>query len=315
MRALLVTIVLVVICLLVSESALLESSVEKEVSIYEVKIRVLHEKLLRECPARRKSKRQVDTSNPFLLEVLKETFAELFKELVECKQKSSTLGIENITLATTSSVDLLQTSKPPPTETTALEVQPTTTCKTEHTITDITPMTTTEQETTVLTTTYEESVTTTQDVRSSTHVATTTGPALPQECQQAVNYTQSWRRDHLGSFLRPGGPNSKDSFACDFGASSSQWFRFSGAAGTHMLDSCPEFLSCGTAYPFWTDERMPTQIGVEAIVKVYGVDAGCKGLIRSVKVMRCSWNSPHNLIYKQTTNLNSTCQYAFCGMM
>ena len=93
------------------------------------------------------------------------------------------------------------------------------------------------------------------------------------------------------------------------------WFRFSGAAGTHMLDSCPKRNSCGTFYPYWTDERMPSQIGVEATVKVYGVnDGNCKKYSLSVEVMRCSWNTPHDLIYKHT-NYQYICGSAFCGMM
>ena len=141
-------------------------------------------------------------------------------------------------------------------------------------------------------------------------------PIQPVECQQAVNYTQSWRRDYKGSEIRPGGLHSSGGHACDLNINSTQWFRFSGAAGTHMLDSCPKWLSCGTVYPYWTDERMPTIVGVEATVLVYGTSrSNCKGYTNKVQVMRCSWDSPNDLIYKYNSRYTGKCATAFCGMM
>ena len=83
-----------------------------------------------------------------------------------------------------------------------------------------------------------------------------------------------------------------------------------------MLDSCPPRKSCGTEIPYWTDATMPTTVGVEEHVRVYGVAAkGCKsGEGHEIKVMRCSWNSPHDFIYKTVSTYYGTCNEAFCGM-
>ena len=50
-----------------------------------------------------------------------------------------------------------------------------------------------------------------------TPAATTTAvtPNQPVECQQAINYTQSWRLDPAGKNIKPGGLYSKKGYACD----------------------------------------------------------------------------------------------------
>ena len=161
--------------------------------------------------------------------------------------------------------------------------------------------------TTVLTTTKSPST------------STTTAYRVPKECQQARNYTALWRRDYKGLHIRPRYFNK---YMCDL--SRTEWFRFAGTAGNRMLNSCPEKYSCGTEYPYWTDEKMPSTIGVETIVNVYKVDEEtnliyrwiktkkCKSQTRKLKVMRCS-GKPHDLIYKTTVFVND-CSEAFCGM-
>ena len=146
---------------------------------------------------------------------------------------------------------------------------------------------------------------------TTTHTTTT----LPRECKTAINYTQSWRKDHKGSNIKPGGHNSRSGYACDLHKTDSQWFRFSGAAGDKMLNTCPKWLSCGAYYPIWTDEKMPQVVGVESRVPVYGVfRVDCKRYTYQVKVIRCSWDTPHDLIYKQTKDYSLNCNDAFCGM-
>ena len=256
MRVLLVVTVLVAICLLLTESVVLndaeQEALQKEMNIYEAKIRTLYRMLVKECPSSaHRSQRQVDRTHPGHLEIQKITYARLLQELINCKKR-----------------------------TTSMTAKPSTPTTRAHT----TP--------------------------------TTTTPVVPVECQQAVNYTQSWRRDHKGSDIKPDGPNSWLGYACDLHFSSSQWFRFSGAAGTHLLDSCLKSFSCGAIYPMWTDEKMPTAVGVEATVKVFGVyQNNCKDNSRYIKVMRCSLDSAFDLIYKQTTDDSFDCGQAFCGMM
>ena len=152
---------------------------------------------------------------------------------------------------------------------------------------------------------------------------TTSNVDLPPACQTAKTVTEAWRSDVQGMHLKPyehyspPEAHSHLGYACDF-HSSAQWFRFGGDAGTHMLDHCPKPGSCGTSIPYWTDEEVPKAIGVEATINVYGVGGlifnDCKFSIRQVKVMRCSWDTSHDFIYKQTTNRTLSCDRAFCGM-
>ena len=58
------------------------------------------------------------------------------------------------------------------------------------------------------------------------------GPPLPEPCLLAQNLTESWRLDHKGNVITPGGPYSEDGAACDF-HKDLQWFRFTGAAGEY----------------------------------------------------------------------------------
>ena len=90
-----------------------------------------------------------------------------------------------------------------------------------------------------------------------------------------------------------------------------------------MLDKCPKVYSCGTAVGIWTDEDMPTDIGISATVTVYGSSNHgnyCKQFTIQVEVMRCSLIN-NDFIYKYTgsnsavTSYPDICDLAFCGMM
>ena len=39
---------------------------------------------------------------------------------------------------------------------------------------------------------------------------------------------------------------------------STDWYRFSGAAGNQMAESCVEVYRCGTRYPGWLNGSLPT---------------------------------------------------------
>ena len=151
--------------------------------------------------------------------------------------------------------------------------------------------------------------------KQTTQTATTTFYLTPKECQEAVNYTESWRRDYDGSNIKPRGPFSWAGYTCDLHVNKSQWFRFAGAAGNRMLDYCVKEYSCGTRAPLWTDNKtLPTAVGVEATVKAYeSYNNKCKYLPRNIKVMRCSWDTPYDFIYKQTNNSPYSCRQGFCG--
>ena len=164
-----------------------------------------------------------------------------------------------------------------------------------------------------------KSKSTTLQIGNSTAATGTTPTTLhlqPIECQNAVNYTEPWRRDHLRSNFKPKGPRSHKRYACDLGVTSNSWFRFTGKAGNQMLNRCPKYQSCGSLKPLWTDEEMPTVVGMAAKVKAHGVGLKkCKAFTITVEAMRCSWNSDYDIIYKQTTNRRRSCDSAFCGMI
>ncbi|XP_067934814.1 oncoprotein-induced transcript 3 protein-like [Watersipora subatra] len=138
----------------------------------------------------------------------------------------------------------------------------------------------------------------------------------PHECLTATNLTESWRMDHNGSDIRPGGPHSSGGYTCDM-HKDLQWFRFSGAAGRRMLNKCPMMNSCGTRWPYWTDEKAPEEVGVPATINVYrsfAPTASCKDRSRTAEVMRCSLET-NGLIYRSTDSYYDACIAAFCGMM
>lgn len=138
--------------------------------------------------------------------------------------------------------------------------------------------------------------------------------AANSPCSSAVNLDQSWRVDRNGSHIRPGGVRSFDGYACDQ-HKGLQWFRFSGKGGNRMLNVCPKWLSCGGKNPYWTDDAMPKEIGVVTQAKVYGVvGTDCRHVHQQVKVMRCSWKSPHDFVYRYVDTLYQSCSNAFCGM-
>ena len=238
-------VLLTSLCLLLVEQALTDSLVEKELSIYQTKIKGVVQSIAIFCPQHNITV-QVPKKLPNNLAARKELFQKLLEELLDCQKADA-----------------------------------------------------------------DKKLTTTTSATATTHKAPT---AVPKECQTAVNYTQPWRQDHNGSNIKGGGRNSYKGYACDFHVTDSHWFRFSGEAGNRMYNMCPERYSCGTAVPFWTDEKMPQVVGVESEVSVYGHYTLCKGITVYVKVMRCSWDTPHDLIYKQTRNFIGSCSFAFCGM-
>lgn len=151
----------------------------------------------------------------------------------------------------------------------------------------------------------------------STSSTTTSAPSKPIECLSTTSYTESWRMDHNGSNIVPVSPPFLyNGYACDLQMTITDWFRFAGEAGTRMLNTCPKYQSCGARWPLWTDEPMPTVVGVRSKIIVYGSsETNCRRKTYTVEVMRCSWDTDHDLIYKQITNSGAGCQTAFCGMM
>jgi len=166
-------------------------------------------------------------------------------------------------------------------------------------------------------TTTATTATATTPTATTTPITTTTlpiEPLQPAECLTATNFTESWRMEHNGSNYEAGGANSLNGYACDL-HQDTVWFRFTGAAGNRMLNSCPEPKSCGTYAPLWTDGIMPTTVGVKTNINAYAVgSSGCKVETWPLEVLKCSNDTSYDLIYRVLNPYNRLCKGAFCGM-
>ena len=94
---------------------------------------------------------------------------------------------------------------------------------------------------------------------------------------------------------------------------STDWYRFSGAAGNQMVESCVDMYRCGTIYPGWLDGSHPT-VNEGAVQRrvcfsyyVYGGD--CCSLSTYIRVRNCGGFFVYQL--KPLTVCNSR----YCGYM
>ena len=88
-----------------------------------------------------------------------------------------------------------------------------------------------------------------------------------------------------------------------------------------MLNICPLYISCGTAWPLWTDEEVPEDVLLLATINVYASyyktgdpSYKCKTVTYQAEVIRCSLDTDYDLIYRYIGNYVGTCNMAFCGM-
>lgn len=145
-----------------------------------------------------------------------------------------------------------------------------------------------------------------------TTISTTTTPAM---CLSAIKLTEWWRKDHKGSYLHP--KNYWNEFNCDpreMVAAGRPWFRFSGEAGNRLMNKCVPQLSCGTNLALWSDDPMPTQVGVITQVNAYSqFRDNCRypGYIKRISVVRCS-TSNNDYVYRYDGD--DFCFTGFCGM-
>ena len=192
MKVLLLIQLLAITCVLLSETAIIGSNHElkNQIFYYQSKSSVVIELLAKECPEELKLKRQ-------LTDELGATDLEVEKlHYYKLLQKLKECRQKKKEPLHASSSFSTTSTTPSPSTTTSTTTIPTTT-------------------TTVTT--------------STTTVTTTTIPAPPL-CLSATNLTESWRLDHDGKDIRPGGPHSGGGYACDF-RKNLKWFRFAGAAG------------------------------------------------------------------------------------
>ena len=162
MRVLPVVTLLVLTCVLLSQSALIpsESEIDKQLFFYKEKSEILYHLLEKECPDELTFKRAV-IDKATELEVTKLHYQSLLQRLTNCRaNKIST-----------------------------------------------TPQTTTKEP---------------------AEITTTTPTSDP--CLLATELSDSWRLDHDGKNIKPGGDYSLSGYACDLHHELG-WFRFTGAAG------------------------------------------------------------------------------------
>ena len=194
MKVLLVINLLVIFCSPLSQSAIIgtNSEISKQLFIYNKGLTSLYKLLADECPEALKSEREVqDKMAATDLEVKKLIYQGLLKQLIQCREEKS----KSKALVSTTNINGAATN-PKSSSITKLSTTPTTMI-----------LSSTIQTTTIPTTT-----------------------TIPDSCQSATNLTGSWRLNHNGTNLKPGGPHSKSGYACDF-HKDLQWFRFTGSAG------------------------------------------------------------------------------------
>ena len=162
----------------------------------------------------------------------------------------------------------------------------------------------------------EGKTTTTQPVSDAptTKRLTTTVNPLPQQCKSAINLTEYWRKDHFGHQIKPiSGDSNCDSR--DMVDQGNPWFKFTGAAGSRLLNHCVPGYSCGSHRALWSDAPMPSQIGVVSQIPVYGSWVNnCYEWNVSALVVKCS-SRPNDFVYKYNeTHAANVCYNSFFGM-
>ena len=139
---------------------------------------------------------------------------------------------------------------------------------------------------------------------------------VPEECKNATHLTEAWRQDHNNSDIKPTINNHNQYwYQCDteeMMAANRPWFRFSGSAGNKLADWCIPHDSCGTSVALWSDDPMPSEIGVVQPIQVYGeYEGNCRNWALNVSVVRCS-SAVADFVYRYDDDYG--CFLGFCGM-
>ena len=264
-----------------------------ELRRYRARVQLVHNVLVEECGTSQttRERREVLSTRTEAVEIEKQLYKNLLQMLAECRRSKSNPTTDSNSLTPKNTMRLRQTTH-------SLETALSSTAKdTRSRKTDTTPTKTTRSPNTNTTPT------------STVEMATATAV---DECLLAINLTEIWRVDHNGNGLR----RKDGQLNCDTEPMVKQgrpWFRFSGAAGNRLLDSCPPINSCGTIDGMWSDEVMPKRTGEIRVINVFA-SAGyqCKRFTYKLKVKKCS-RRRHDYIYRYLGD--SHCYLSFCGMM
>ena len=94
-----------------------------------------------------------------------------------------------------------------------------------------------------------------QNTTISSHSTDGNFTSLPSQCTSpnTVSLTELWRNNYRG-----GRQYFSDAGIYDEGRT---WFRFTGKAGSRLINTCPYKYSCGSSGAYWSDDRMPTKVG------------------------------------------------------
>ena len=150
-----------------------------------------------------------------------------------------------------------------------------------------------------------------------TTTTTTTTPKtstvpLPPQCTSpaTLNLTESWRNNYNDTDLRNEDINIL--------LPRVTWFRFTGAAGNLLRNSCPPSgYSCGSLGGYWSDSPLPTQIGETVNIIFYekladGSSCNDNNGAQKGRVTRCSADRG-GVVYIMDVAVDDN-QDAVCGM-
>ena len=262
-----------------------------------MRVHVLHRVLIKDCEkGMARDRREVLSANTEL-EMEKLLYRRMLTTISECRRRKRAT-----------------TSRP---ATTAVTTGPTSTVKAaskskQKTVTTVNMTKTSTKSTPKATITDNMTPKSIKSTQKTTSTPMTT--SIPSECISAINLTESWRRDYKGSDITPvnGRLNCDTSHMINKGR---PWFRFSGAAGNRLLDSCRSMptRSCGTHLGMWSNAAMPIATAEAREINAYaGYSGSCKYFTYKLEVMKCS-ERQYDYIYKYLGD--DHCHLGFCGMV
>ena len=201
MEVLRVVAVLAALCNLFSQAALLDDSLQKLTDVYRTQIAVIYDEIVKECPYfnSRLKRENLNGEQLIHLEVHKQLYHTLLKQLVECKKSHTNLTttsthITTVTITVTTTTPT--TTKRTPTET-PIKNTPTTAKKPAIVTNNKWPWTKTKTKTPTSTTTKKPAFsswplwTIKTGTRSPTIRKPLISPVPPKACQQAKTYKDS----------------------------------------------------------------------------------------------------------------------------
>lgn len=84
--------------------------------------------------------------------------------------------------------------------------------------------------------------------------------------------------------------------------------------GKQLQDECPKERGCST-HPLWSDDRVTKAILYEAPINAYIPNGDeCRFKTIPLHVIRCSWDTSYDIIYRYVGPHQTACATAFCGM-